>query len=170
MKNLFNKISAILLAAILILPFVPFRSYASAGASLFSIEPEDNPGLSFSVVSYEKTKNESYMFLPNTVDPTAVTVRYSGDAGEATGSGVIGRNEEEGHFTVDTTVGNEITVGGRKLIFMQSALPAMSIIINEGESIDTINASKEAKIGAKVSISGADNAKYDLSPTDIQIK
>ena len=79
MKNLFNKFLAILIVVTFVVPAFAATSSAAAEDSVFFIRPEDNAGLTFSVGSYEKSSRESYMFLPNTVDASNVTVRYSSD-------------------------------------------------------------------------------------------
>ena len=170
MKNLFNKICAIVIVVTFVLPLFAANSAAGAEDSVFFIRPEDNAGLTFSVGSYEKSSRDSYMFLPNTVDKTNVTVRYNGSLSTVSGTAVTEWNADEGYFTVDTTAADSITAGRRKLYFMQSSLPSMNIVLNEGESLDTINADKEAKIDAKVAINGTDGGEYDLAYTDIQMK
>ncbi len=170
MKNLFNKLLAVLIVVLFIVPAFAAGSFAAAEDSVFFIGPEDNAGLTFSVGSYEKSSRESYMFLPNTVDPSSVTVRYNGSFASVTGNAVTEWNAEEKTITVDTTVATAITAGTRRLIFMQSALPSMSIVLNEGESMDTINADKEARIGATVSIDGTEGGTYDLAPLAIEMK
>ena len=170
MKNLFNKFLAILIVVTFVIPAFAANVSAAAEDSVFFIRPDDNPGLTFSVGSYEKSSRESYMFLPKTVDASSVTVRYSGTFSNVTGAAVTEWNSEEKTITVDTTAATAITAGTRRLYFMQSVLPSMSIVLNEGESMDTINADKEARIGAKVSIDGTDGGTYDLAPLAIEMK
>ena len=170
MKNLFNKFLAILIVVTFVVPAFAATSSAAAEDSVFFIRPEDNAGLTFSVGSYEKSSRESYMFLPNTVDASSVTVRYSGNFASVTGDAVTEWDAEEKTIRVDTTVATAINAGSRRLIFMQSALPSMSIVLNEGESIDTINADKEARIGATAAICGTEGGEYDLAPLAIEMK
>ena len=170
MKNAFKKIIALALSAVFALLILHFPSGAAAENCRFYILPEDNEGLSFSVGSYDKSGSETYLFLPNTVNAERVTVRYGGSYGSVTGASLIEWNKSSKYFIVDASSETTIKVGSRNLIFMKSVLPAVSIVINDGESIDTINADKSAKIGAKVMIDGADNPKYNLPLTDIQIK
>lgn len=170
MKKEFTKLLALTVALLFVLPLIPFTGSAVAATPLFHLLPDDNPGLNFTVESYEKTATESYMFLPNTQDATSVMLRYDEEFTSVTGSAVVEWDAEEKYFVVDTTIGTTVEADDIELIFMQSSLPSMNIVINEGESIDTINADKEAKIGAKVAIDGADNDKYNLEYTDIQLK
>ncbi|MBR0303735.1 MAG: CotH kinase family protein, partial [Clostridia bacterium] len=166
----FKKIVSLILTLVFVLPLIPLSASGAAEDSAFYLLPEDNEGLTFSVGSYEKTSNQSYMFLPNTVAPECVKVRYSADFGEVSGFSVTEWNEDEKYFVVDTTADSEVWVDNKVLTFMQSCLPSISIDINEGESLSTIHADKNAKIGAKASISGASKDKYNLAPTDIQFK
>lgn len=170
MKRTVKKITAALLSAIFVLSLFNFVSGAAAENSRFYISPEDNEGLSFSVGSYDKSGSETYLFLPNTVNAERVTVRYGGSYGSVTGSSLIEWNSSSKYFVVDATNETTVNVGSRKLIFMRSSLPSVSIVLNDGESLDTINSDKNAKIGAKVAIDGADKEKYNLAPTDIQMK
>ncbi|MBQ7669991.1 MAG: CotH kinase family protein [Clostridia bacterium] len=170
MKRTVRKITAALLSAIFILSLLNFVSGAAAENCRFYILPEDNEGLSFSVGSYDKSGSETYLFLPNTLNAERVVVRYGGSYSSVTGASLIEWNKSSKYFIVDASDETAINVGSRKLIFMQSVLPAVSIVINDGESIDTINSDKNAKIGAKVMIDGAENPKYNLALTDIQMK
>ncbi len=153
MKKKLYSVLVLLVTVVMLLPLVPTEVFAAAENSRFYILPEDNEGLTFAVGSYDKSGSESYMFLPNTVNAAALKVRYSGTV-----------------RTVSALDGATVTFGSTKLIFMQSSLPSMNIVLNAGESLDTINASKDAKIGASVAISGADNDKYNLPYTAIQMK
>ena len=170
MKNAFKKIIALALSAVFALLILHFPSGAAAQNCRFYILPEDNEGLSFSVGSYDKSGSETYLFLPNTVNSEHVVVRYGGSYSSVTGASLIEWNKNSKYFIVDASSETTIKVGSRKLIFMRSVLPAMSIVINDGESIDTINSDKNAKIGAKVMIDGAEKATYNLPLTDIQMK
>ena len=171
MKKNFLRILAVLTSVIFVILSVPFTSAAaSAQDCLFFIMPEDNEGLSFAVGSYEKTSVKSYIFLPKTVDASNVVVRYSEELTIVGGDAVTSWNSAEKTFTVDTTVSDHVYAGPKTLYFMQSSLPALSVKLNEGESLQTIHEDKDAKIGATVGISGADNSKYNLPETAIQIK
>ena len=143
MKNLFNKFLAILIVVTFVVPAFAATSSAAAEDSVFFIRPEDNAGLTFSVGSYEKSSRESYMFLPNTVDASSVTVRYGGSFASVTGDAVTEWNAEEKTITVDTTVATAINAGSRRLIFMQSALPKAG-----KERYSSINLSFEGQVVA----------------------
>ena len=95
MKKTITKIVALAIAVLFVLPAVPFSSDAAAEDSLFYILPEDNENLNFSVGSYEKSSSESYMFLPNTVDPENVVVKYDGSYTSITGDAVTEWNDVE---------------------------------------------------------------------------
>lgn len=170
MKNVTVKLISAVIAAVMVLLSFPASVFAAADSSRFYILPNDNGGLTFSVGSYDKSSSESYMFLPNSVDASRVKVRYSGSYSSVTGSALIEWNSGAKYAVVDATNETSVTFGSRRLIFMRSSLPSMSVVLNDGENLDTIHSDKEAKIGAKVAIDGAGNAKHNLAATDIQIK
>ncbi len=163
-----GKIFAAFLAALFIMLSVPALGAAPEDAR-FYITPADNPGLQFAVGSYDKS-GVTYLFLPNTVDASHVVVRYGGSYSSVTGSALIEWNSAAKYFTVDAESETTVSVGGRSLVFMRSSLPSMYITLNEGESLDTINADKNARIGASAGISGTEGGEYDLAPAAIEMK
>ena len=163
-----GKALAAALAALFILSSLPAVGAATENTR-FCITPDDNPGLQFAVGSYDKS-GATYLFLPNTVDASHVVVRYGGSYSSVTGSALIEWNRTEKYFTVDATSETTLSVGGRSLIFMRSSIPSMYITLNEGESLDTINADKNARIGATAGISGTEGGEYDLAPLAIEMK
>ena len=167
--KLVKKIVAALVAVCFVFSLVP-ASGAAAEDSVFYILPEDNAGLAFSVGSYEQTRTYSYMFLPNTVDASCVVVRYKGGLSSVTGDAVTSWDPTAKKFTVDATNECSVNAGSWKLTFMRSSIPSMYITLNEGESLDTINADKEARIGATAGITGTDGGTYDLAPAAIEMK
>ncbi|MBR6917590.1 MAG: CotH kinase family protein [Clostridia bacterium] len=169
MKKFLLKFMCAVIALTFIVTAAPLTLAASAEDSLFYILPDDNAGLSFAVGSYEKSSSVSYMFLPNTVDATNVYVRCKRTPSSVSGSGVVSYSSSGKYVIVDTTAGN-VSISGKSLVFMQSSLPGMSIVLNEGESIDTINNDKNARIGASASISGAENPDHNLAPLAIEMK
>ncbi len=169
MKNIAKKILALLIAAVFVIPALPAGAAAPTEDCYFYMTPEDNASLPFTVGSYEKGNTQSFLFLPNSVDQTVVTVRSQIPLTAASGDALVDWNAAEGTVTVDTSVENYVYVNNnRVIIFMTASLPSVSVTINEGESLSTIHADKNAKIGAKVRIDGA--GEYDFPETDIQIK
>ncbi len=167
--KLIKKILSALIALIFVISAVPAVG-AAAEDTRFYITPEDNPGLAFSVGSYDKSSRETYLFIPNTADASRVVVRYKGNYTNVTGAAVIEVNTAEKYFAVNATEEAVVKAGSRYLVLMRSSIPSMNITLNEGESLDTINADKEANIGATVAIDGTEGGEYDLPATAIQMK
>ena len=169
MKNALKKALAIIIAAVFAISAVPAGATAPTEDSYFYMTPEDNASLPFTVGSYEKGNTQSFLFLPNSLDQTVVTVRAQIPLSAASGDALVSWDASEGTVTVDTSVANYVYVNdNRVIIFMTASLPSVSVTVNEGESLSTIHQDKEAKIGAKVRIDGA--GEYDFPETDIQIK
>ena len=168
MKNALKKALAIMIVAVFVISAVPAGATAPTEDCYFYMTPEDNASLPFIVGSYEKGNTQSFLFLPNSLDQSVVTVRSAIPLTAASGDALVSWNAEEGTVTVDTSVANYVYVNNRVITFMTASLPSVSVTINEGESLSTIHADKDAKIGAAVRIDGA--GQYDFPETAIQIK
>ncbi len=170
MKNALRRILALVLVAVFVIPAFPTATAAALTESYFYMTPEDNAALPFAVASYEKGSTKSYLFLPNSLEDSVVTVRSSVPLTSASGDALVSWDGDEGTFTVDTSVSDRVSVNSKTVIFMRASLPSVSVTIDEGASLSTIHNDKNAKIGATVRIDGTENGAYDLPETAIQIK
>ncbi|MBQ7715636.1 MAG: CotH kinase family protein [Clostridia bacterium] len=184
MKKLSVKSLCIILCLMFVLPIVCFAAAAEDDEPVvpvalpdFTVEPEDNATLPFRLVSFydneggvDEDDGFYYLFLPNSLDASSIKVRYSFEAEDISGDTLIEWNPDESYFVLNATNDAEVHVDDDLLRVMRSSLPSMNIVLNEGQSLDTIHADKEAKIKGQVAIDGAKNNSYNLSYTNIEMK
>ena len=164
-------ISVFLVLATLMCALPSFHSEAAFKPNgVFYMTSDDNPTMSFDITSYRKSTYAYYLFLPNNLDSSNIVIRYNMNVTSVSG-GNAKLNTAEKYITCDASKEVTLTVNGSyKLTIMQSSIPSLSIEIGEGYSLDTIHGDKNEKIKATAAIDGAENEKYNLDATPIEIK
>lgn len=165
-----KKLLSFILVFVMLLSAVPFAASAKEYPTNadFYITSTDNPSLSFDISCYKDGSGNYYMFLPAEVDASSVVIRYNRSV-----SKVSGATLNTGDRTITVDAANEVTVrinNSFDLIVMQGSIPALSISLDSGYDLDTIHNDKEEKIRTKVSVSGTEDGKFDLSSLPAEFK
>ncbi len=168
MKKFLKTSLTLFLAAMLLVTSIPLAFAGKAITSYtFWALASDNAGLAFDVAAYDDD-GTYYIMLPSNFEGDTLTVTSKSSINSVSGTQSVDYNAKK--FFMGTQNGTSVTVNSKTVTVMHTSLPALSITIDSGYSLDTIHASKEEKINAHAQIAGADNAEYDLASTQIEMK
>lgn len=167
MKKSLKVLLTFLLACILTVTSIPF-SFAQTSITSYEFRAlvEDNPQLAFDIGSYEE--DTYYLMLPSNFTGDTVTVSCKNSIKSVSGAESVDYNANK--FTMKASNDSSVTVNSKTLMIKHTSLPAISISIDNGYSLDTIHESKENKIKAHVEINGTKNGEYDLPSSQIEMK
>lgn len=168
MKSFSKSVLAFLLAAVLLISGIPT---AFAGTAITSYDfralASENEGLAFDVAAYDDG-DTYYIMLPSNFTGDFLTVTSRKSISSISGETSVDKDNKK--FTMGTSDGATVRVNSKAVTVMRTSLPALSITIDSGYSLETIHASKDEKIKAHARIDGADTEEYNLVSTQIEMK
>lgn len=168
MKKFLKTTLVFIISAVMLVTSVP---PAFAGTSITSYSywatAASNPGLAFNVGSYEEG-GIHYIMLPSSFTGDTVTVNAKNSFRSVTGA--VSYDSGSKTFVMSAAHDSMVKVNSVTLVIKRTVLPALSISIDDGYSLDTIHADKDKKIKAHAQITGSENGQYDLASTQIEFK
>lgn len=168
MRRFLKTALVLIISAVMLVTSVPLAFAGTAITSYaYRATADANPGLAFNVGSY-KEDGIYYIMLPSSFTGDTVTVNSKNSFRSVIGA--VSYDSEAKTFVMSAAHDSTVKVNSAKIMIKRTVLPALSISIDDGYSLDTIHADKNQKIKAHAQITGSENGEYDLDSAQIEFK
>ena len=164
------KIICVILTVIMLTGSLSFMTSASYDWHELCIYAKDNPSLSYDITVYSANNGDMFAFLPKTASDDDLVIRAESPVEYVDGEGLVSFDPDEGIIVCSSAPGTVIYIDDYPLTVMKGCLPVMNVSVGSGHTLSEIHRSRNVKIPVAVGISGAEQEKYDLSPTVAEMK